>query len=138
MTVTKRVAAIYMLALAVAVAVHFIIDPLYQSEDIAEFDPTYWRIMDPLMVLGALLALVATFARKRRLTAGSDIREYLEANVSFYAAAILSIIYPWNWFGVEFGFGGDFQMWAFTNPVLVVLLGSAGFQLLREAAARDG
>ena len=61
MSVLKRLAAVYMLL--VAVAMHFLATQLY--------DPmldgtalTVWRVLDPLMMVGVVAALIAAFARK--------------------------------------------------------------------------
>ena len=87
MSVFKRLAAAYMLLVAVAVAVHFLVtqfyDPMLEGTAL-----TVWRVLDPLMVIGVAAALIAAFARKRTLDAGADeqpvSREYLSANAMFY------------------------------------------------------
>ena len=80
MSVLKRLAAVYMLLVAVAVAAHFratqLYDPMLEGTAL-----TVWRVLDPLMVVGVVAALIAAFVRKRGL--GPDTveqsvsREYL-------------------------------------------------------------
>ena len=101
MIALRRVAAIYMLWVAVAVAVHFLATQLYPPA-LADAASTAWRILDPLMVLGVVMVLVFAVARKCRLAAGSAVdREYLETNFTFYFSAMLLLLLLWNWFGFE-------------------------------------
>ena len=65
MTALKRLAAAYMLLLAAVVAVHFLVnqfyDPMLEGTAL-----TVWRILDPLMMAGVVMALIVAFGRKRR------------------------------------------------------------------------
>ena len=105
MSVFKRLVAIYMLLVAVAVAAHFLATQLYDPT-LEGTALTVWRILDPLMVIGVVAALIAAFARKRALDADGVeqpvSREYLSANVTFYYSAVLLLVLLYNWFGVEF------------------------------------
>ena len=62
MSVFKRLASVYMLLVAVAVAAHFLAtqfyDPMLEGTAL-----TVWRVLDPLMVIGVAAALIATFAK---------------------------------------------------------------------------
>ena len=62
MSVFKRLAAIYMVMVAVAVVAHFLATQFYDPmlEDTAL---TVWRVLDPLMVIGVAAALIAAFAK---------------------------------------------------------------------------
>ncbi len=137
MGVFKRLAAVYMLLIGAAVAVHFLVTQFYDPK--LEGDAlTVWRILDPFMVIGVAAALIASFARKRALDAeGGEqpvSRDYLSANAAFYFSAGLLIALLYNWFGVEFADprNDDGQMWFLIDTTLPVLLGAVGFRLLRE------
>ena len=137
MSVFKRLAAAYMLLVAVAVAAHFLVtqfyDPMLEGTAL-----TVWRVLDPLMVIGVAAALIAAFARKRTLDAGADeqpvSREYLSANAMFYYSAALLIALLYNWFGVEFADppNDDGQVWILIDTTLPILLAASGVRLLRE------
>ncbi len=137
MSIVKRLAGVYLLLLAAAVAVHFLVtqfyDPLY--EDTAF---TVWRILDPFMVAGVAMALIAACCRKRQLAAGGRdqpvTREYLSANVAFYFSAALLIALLYNWFGVEFAEPQNDVglVWYAIDTTLPVLTAATGLRLLRE------
>ena len=82
-----------------------------------------------------ILALVASLTWKLRLDRceanGSDMRRYLEVNALFYASAVLGLWFFWNWFG-DLMSRGERLLWAFINPLFVVVAGACGFRLWRE------
>ena len=137
MGVVKHLAAIYLLLVAAAVAAHFLVtqfyDPMLEGTAL-----TVWRVLDPLMVVGVAVALIAACCRKRKLQAGTYdepvSREYLSANVTFYYSAALLIVLLYNWFGVEFS---DPQndvalVWILIDTTFPVLAAVSGIRLLRE------
>ena len=140
MIALRRVAAIYMLWVAVAVAVHFLATQLYPPA-LADAASTAWRILDPLMVLGVVIVLVFAVARKCRLAAGSAVdREYLETNFTFYFSAMLLLLLLWNWFGFEWVDPRNDQalVWMFTDATLPLLLASSAVRLLRKESDQAG
>ena len=94
-----------------------------------------WRVIDPLMVAGLVMVLLAAFARKRRLDADPAVgREYLETNVVFYYSAALLLGLLWNWFGVEWVDPSNDVgwMWTVIDVTLPLLLASTAIRLLRS------
>ena len=133
MVVVRRVVAVYMLLLAAVVAGHFLANQFYDPglEGAAR---TVWQIVNPLMVAGLVMVLLAAFARKRRLDADPTVdREYLEANVVFYYSAALLLGLLWNWFGVEWVDPSNDVgwMWTVIDVTLPLLLASTAIRLLR-------
>ena len=133
MVVVGRVVAVCMLLLAAVVAGHFLANQFYDPglEGAAR---TVWRVIDPLMVAGLVMVLLAAFARKRRLDADPAVdREYLEANVVFYYSAALLLGLLWNWFGVEWVDPSNDVgwMWTVIDVTLPLLLASTAIRLLR-------
>jgi hypothetical protein len=134
----KRLAAVYLILLAVVVAGHFLATQLYDPMlEGAALD--VWRVLDPLMVSGAIIALVVALDRK--LNGGDSqgiTREYLEANFTFYFSAALLLAITWNWFGVEWVEPRNDQglLWIFIDSTLPLLLASTGIRLLRESSSR--
>ena len=133
MVVVRRVVAVYMLLLAAVVAGHFLANQFYDP-GLEGTSRTVWQIVNPLMVAGLVMVLVAAFARKRSLDADPAVdREYLEANVVFYYSAALLLGLLWNWFGVEWVDPSNDVgwMWTVIDVTLPLLLASTAIRLLR-------
>ena len=137
MVFLKRLAALYLVLLGIAVASHFLATQLY--------DPTLegaardvWLVLDPMMVAGAFICLVVAFIRKLEFggfSYGLGVsRDYLEANVAFYLSAALLILVTWNWFGVAFVDppNDNTLVWLINDSVLPLLLISTGIRLMRS------
>ena len=135
MLIVKRLAAVYLMLLAVVVGGHFLATQFY--------DPTpdgtarnVWQVINPLMVIGIIIALKVALDRKLK---GSDsqgiTREYLEANFIFYFSAALLIAFTWNWFGVEWVEppNDNGLLWLFIGSTHPLLVASTGIRLLRES-----
>ena len=140
MSALRRLAAVYMLLVAAAVAVHFLAAQFY-GPTLADTEVTLWRILDPLMVLGVVAVLVDAVARKRRLAADSVVdREYLETNFIFYFSAMLLLLLLWNWFGFEWVKPRNDQalVWMLVDATLPLLLASSAVRMLREESAQAG
>ena len=132
----KRLAAAYLILLAVVVVGHFLATQFY--------DPTpegtarnVWQVLNPLMVIGIVIALIV--ALKRELN-GDDskgiTREYLEANFTFYFSAALLIAFAWNWFGVEWvePRNDNALLWLIIGSTHPLLVASTGIRLLRDSS----
>ena len=137
MVFLKRFVALYLILLGIAVASHFLATQLY--------DPTLegaaldvWLVLDPMMIVGALICLVVAFFRKLEFggfSYGLGVsRDYLEANVTFYVSAALLIMLTWNWFGVAFvDPPNDVGLvWIINDSILPLLLISTGIRLMRS------
>ena len=136
MTAVKRLAAVYMLLVSVAVLANFLGSQFY--------DPTLegaaidaWRILDPLMVVGMAMALTAALAGKLRQDSEMDrsvTREYLESNFTFYYSAALLLALLWNWFGFQWvDPPNDVPLlWTLIDITVPLVMASTGIRLLRE------
>lgn len=130
----RRLVAIYLFLLALAVAGHYLAFPLYERGP--DPDVTAWLVIDWFQTAGLILLLIATFAWKRALPADAGWREYLEANVLFYLTVVTALSYFPNWFLAEWG-DADRQLWdvwAFIDAAVPILSVTAGLRLWREAA----
>lgn len=127
--IALRIVAAYQLLMAVAVGVHFIITPLYHPGGDEPF--TVWLVMNWFMAVSVVLALLGSFARKRRMDAEeTDTRTSLETNIVFYAALGLFLWFFWNWFGALTDQGNG-TLWAFIDPLFVLVVGPAGLRIWR-------
>ena len=136
MVFLKRLAALYLILLGIAVASFFLVTQLY--------DPTLegsardiWLVLDPMMIVGAFLSLLVALFRKLEFggySYGLGVsRDYLEANLTFYLSAVLLILITWNWFGTAFVEPPNDVglVWIFIDSVLPLLLISTGIRLMR-------
>ena len=133
---TKRLAGAYLAIVGAAVAVHFVIDPLIYDMEWEDSIPPAWIALDWLMAVGLAIALWVTFEAKRAADAGSDLREYLVANVQFYVAAGLTLLFLWNAVQIDWAAGDqtpDSQVWVFIDVVLPLLFVTLGLRLWHEA-----
>lgn len=137
MAILKRLAALYLILLGIAVASHFLATQLY--------DPTLegsaldiWRVLDPLMVVGVFIALVWALLRKLENGDGTYnlgvSRDYLEANFAFYVSAVLLLLLTWNWLGFQFVEPPNDLgwLWLILDSVVPLLLLSTGIRLMRS------
>ena len=135
MEMARRLAGVYLAIVGAAVAVHFVLDPLIYEWAEGDGTPTVWLVLDWLMVVGLAIALVVTFGAKRAAEGGSDLREYLVANVQFYVAAALTLLVLWNAFQISWAAGAqtpDGQVWTFIDVVLPLLFVALGVRLWNE------
>ena len=143
MAILRRIGAVYMVLLAIAVAVFFIINPfLIDSFDVMNV----WYPLDVLMVIGLVAALAFNFSRKwdegKNNPDGGITRRYVEVNVTFYVTAGVTVLFLHNWFSLlaqgADSLDGNHQawvIWAAVDVLLPLVLGATGFHLWRDANA---
>lgn len=129
----------YLVLVAIAVAVFFIVNPLLaDSIDV----PDVWNVLDYLMVIALVLGLVYAYLGKRAVDASQSgdgvSRAYLEANVIFFAVAAVTVLFLHNWFSLLEGgsssLDGNHQawvIWAAVDTALPLVLGVLGCRLWR-------
>ena len=135
MLLIKRLVAVYVMLLAMAVAGHFratqFYDPMMEGVAL-----NVWRVLDPLMVSGVIIALIVALDSKLKHGADSQevTRGYLEANFTFYFSAALLLALTWNWFGFEWvePRNDNALVWIFVDSTLPLLLAYTGARLLRK------
>ena len=135
MSIVIRAVAAYLLLVAVAIPVHFIITPFYHPGDEPYF--AAWAVMNWFMAPAVVVTLAASFAEKRRTDRDdtADIRRYLEANVLFYGTIAVFIIYFWNWFSSLSPINTpDGQFWSILGAAMPIVIGVAGWRLWRQPA----
>ncbi len=62
----KRIIGVYLIAVAVIVAVHTIIEPLYYTSTEADPYTPNWMYINPLMAIAVALSLILSYGCKRR------------------------------------------------------------------------
>ena len=92
----KRILALFLVAMAVAVALHLILTPVYHD---GSPDYPVWKIMNWFMAAAVLVALIANIMRRRSLNSETTgVLDYLRASVTYYGAIALTILFFWGWF----------------------------------------
>ena len=96
MTVAKRLLAVFLVLIGIAVAVNFILTPVYND---GTTDYPIWRILNWFMVAASLMILVAGF-RRRRDPERADVTavEYLRGTFAYYGAIVLNMLILWEWY----------------------------------------
>ena len=141
MAFLRRVGAVYLIAVAVAVAVFFIVNTfLDDTLDVVQV----WYVLDVLMLIALAVAFVFNLSRKMEMggrdpESGVTLR-YVEVNVAFYLTAAVTILFLHNWFSLlaqgSSSLDNNHQawvIWAFVDTALPLVVGVTGCSLWREA-----
>ena len=138
--ILKYVLATFQLIVALVVGLYFTLGSGLPIEDGTRV--TIWHVVNWFMAAALVIAVAASFIRKRKL--GGDpsdpvTREYFETNVTFYVALGLTLLFLWNWTATVLFASDDppSNLWAHVDTVFPILIAATGFQLWRQAAASD-
>ena len=142
----KKLAGVYLVGVAVVVAVYFIINNfLPGSFDVLRV----WYVVDVLMLIGLALALIFNYASMREEGGRGETvtRRYLEVNTAFFVTVGVTILFLHNWLsllalGPDMALGpnslnGNHQawvIWAAVDTLLPLVLGATGCRLWRESS----
>ena len=137
----KKLAGGYLMLLAIAVAVFFIINNfLADAIDVQ----TVWLALDALMLIGLAIGLIYNYGRKSAADGGNDgdgvTRGYFEANTAFFVTAGVSILFLHNWFALLAN-GSDYLdgnhqswvIWAVVDTLLPLILGITGCHMWKNS-----
>ncbi len=133
MTILIRTLAAYVILVAVAVAVHFIITPLYHPGG----DEPYraWEVLNWFMAVGMIITLAFSYLEKRRADGdvSTDLKHYLGANTVFYAAVAVFLLFFWNWFSLlSPNNQADGQFWTVIDTLMPIVMGVTGCRAWRN------
>ena len=135
MSILIRAAAAYLVLVAVTVAVHFIITPLYHPGGDAPFE--LWAVHNWFMAVGIVITLAASYVAKRRVDGdgSADLKRSLEANAVFYLTAVVFMLFFWNWFSALSPNNlPDGQYWVVIDTLMPIVMGVTGCRMWRNAA----
>lgn len=146
MDTLKRLSGIFLVLMAIAVAVHTVVEPLYHVSGEGQPYSPLWDILDPLMALAIALGLLFGYCRKKAADSEGDraavTREFVAANVQFYGFLFVGIQFFWNWFILHSptftAAGADTisLVWILIDATLPLLTGATGMFLLRAGNDR--
>ena len=135
----NRVGGVFLIAVAVLVAVHTVVEPLYHTSTAGQPYSPVWDVLNPLMALAILLGIRVSYVRKESVTGDAVTRSLLLANTLFYGLLFIGIMFLWNWFGLMnpgfTGPGADTSslVWILIDASLPLLLGATGSAMLTAA-----
>lgn len=129
----KRPGSMYLGLTALTVLLHFWLNSFYpESWDVG----TIWDVLAVFMAVGIVAALTHSWVHKRRLAPDASTLTQLWVHAAFYAAAVLAILFFWNWFDnmASAGEQGQTQLnyWIVINTLYIVLSGTLSYHLWRE------
>ena len=141
MNTLKRVCGLFLVLMAVAVAVHTVAEPLYHTSSEGQPYSPLWDVLNPLMAVAIVLSLIFGYARKKAVDSEESstgvTREFVAANMQFYGFLCVGILFFWNWFilhSPDFtAVGADTAtlVWILFDATLPLLTGAMGAFLLR-------
>ena len=140
MDILKKIVGIILLIVAVVVAVHTVVEPLYfdSSQSSSGYSEGVWDIINPLSAITVILGLIFGYMRKRDADAADEAtvtREFLTANTIFFGFLFIGIVFFWNWFNLlspAFNAVGPDAVslaWIIIDAGLPLLAGSLGIHL---------
>ena len=140
MDIALRLLSAFLLLMAAAVGVHYVITVLY--DDGSTGFPV-WSIFNWPMAAGVVIAFAASACHWRRQgNAGADIengsrgvKAWLQANMRFYASLILLLWFMHAWFDDLFADDPSGSLWRYVNVLFVAVALSAGLQLWRDGGS---
>lgn len=136
MDVLRKLLAVFLIGVALLVAVHFIFNSFYRETLDAV---VVWSVLDWPIALAIVVAVIVNFRRKRTLDRESEqsfTREYVEVNAATYATALVALWFYSNWFnflslGSEGESAANLVVWAIVDALIVLVLGATGSHLWR-------
>ncbi|MDE2773385.1 MAG: hypothetical protein OXI46_06725 [Gemmatimonadota bacterium] len=144
----KRASGVVLVVMAIVVAVHTVVEPLYYTSTEANPYSPVWDVLGWLMLVPLALGVLFGWLRKRdseRAGSGSAMtREIVAANTHFYGGSFLGIMFLWNWFNqISPGFtaiGSDTValVWILLDAALPLLWVTMGMFLLCGDCDRSG
>ncbi len=141
MTGLKKLGAVYLIGVAIAVAVFFIVNTfLTDSIDV----PNVWYVLDILMLIALAIALPYNYTRKRSECngdpGGAVTRRYLDVNAAFYLTVGVTILFLHNWFSLLAqgpdsldGNHSAWVIWAVVDTLLPITMAVTGRSLWKES-----
>ena len=143
----NRLCGIYLILVAVVVAVQTVTEPVYIALNIGDMYGPVWGFLDYFMALAIALGIYFGCKHKSAVDDEGDdapvSREFVITNALFYGFIFIAILFFWNWFhhlspGTPSMDGGNILLvWLLVDAALPLLAGATGIRLLRRNAS-DG
>ncbi len=141
MDILRMLVALILVFCSLAVALQFVLGPIYG--DIGQAELAVWYYLDMLMAVAIVITVAVQLQRKRAAdrSRGDGLnRERLEANVMFYLSLIVALWFFRNWLDflssdpIGDQSAATMVIWYILDPMLVILVGLTGMRLWRNSA----
>ncbi len=132
-----RVCSLFLLVMAVAVGVHYIITPLY--DDGSTGFPV-WSVFDWPMAVAVVFAFSKNLFEWVRRFGGSveseGVIQWLQTNFRFYSSLVLLLWFFNNWFADLLSLDPGIR-WAFVDALFVAVMLSTGLHPWHEEQRQE-
>ena len=96
MDMVKRILAAFLVLTAIAVALNFILTPVYHD---GSPDYPVWKIVNWFMAVAVFVALVVSYLQRRTLgSEGAGNLRYIRVSLTDYGGIVLTMLLFWGWF----------------------------------------
>ena len=129
METVKKSLALGLGVVAVGVLLHFVFNPFY--EDLVDVD-SIWHVINWFMAFAVIVTVATTYIHKKNVRDDTYMRLWF--NLTFHAAAVLAILFFWNWFDdLTVGEEGQSQthriFWVIIDTLFVILTATVSVRL---------
>ena len=140
-----RLLSLFLLLMAAAVGVNYIITVLY---DDGSTGFPIWSIFNWPMAAGVLIAFTASACHWRQQgraeanihsseNENRSVKAWLQANMRFYASLILLLWFMHAWFDDLFADDPSGSLWKYVNVLFVAVTLSSGLQLWQDGGGEE-
>ena len=129
METVKKPLALVLGIVPVGVLLHFVFNPFYENLiDVVSI----WNVINWFMAFAVIVTVAATYIHKKNVRDDTYMRLWF--NLTFHAAAVLAILFFWNWFDdLTVGEEGQSQthriFWVIIDTLFVILTATVSVRL---------
>ena len=136
---TRRLISVFLALVAVAVAGHFIVFPLYAYNAAGEasaLSRNIWLTLDAFQAAALLLVLITGYQAKQASDGETSAitRSWVTSNLIFYTTVLVAIPFFANWFAA-LGSTDDNLLWSYLDTAGPVIVAVQAGRLWRSTAA---
>ena len=132
MTVARKALGAAFVAVGLVDGAYSLVYELYAGQGNPDHADDIWTVFNWIMAVAVILLALVAYAARRALPADADLREWLTANVRFYASLALLLMFFNAWFAERWGVTVVPFEWIVVDVAFTILAVSTGLRLLRE------
>ena len=135
METVKKPLALILGVVAFGVLLHFVFNPFY--EDLIDV-LSIWHVINWFMAFAVVATVAVAYVHKKSVRDDSYMRLWF--NLTFHAAAVLAILFFWNWFDdLTVGEDGQSQtrriFWVLIDTLFVILTATVSVRLWKGTSS---
>ena len=132
MTIVCKALGAAFVAVGLVDGAYSLVFVLYEGQGNPDDADAIWVVFEWFMAVAVILLALVAYAMRRALPADADLREWLTANVRFYASLALLLMFFNAWFAERWGVTVVPFEWIVVDVAFTILAVSTGLRLLRE------